>query len=236
MHTGRVGAAADRVWPLIALALGLVILGAAASSGHLFPNANPSDGSPRPSVSTSHSPSEVPSEIATTAPKPPVRGESTNWLAWAMVLTALFGLALAVAALLQWRLRRRSSAARVPPDGPPVAEASAANFADDVLQRARRAQEDVRTTSDVRDAVIAAYLAFEAAVAGAGVARLAHETSSELLTRVLRSILVPAEAAADLVALYERVRFGTATSDEGMRAEAQRCLAAIETALAGVVR
>ena len=235
MRRGRAGEAAERVWPLAALTLAMLILGAAAASGHLFRDANPSDGSPVPTVSRSL-PTDFPTAFPTSAAAPADNG-GVSWLA---ILVALALVALAVllaAALFQWLARRHTGAPAVllePREA--VADSPSPEMRDELLEQARFAQAEVRAATDIRDAVIAAYVGFEGAVARGGVAKLAHETSGDLLRRVLRSTAVPASAAADLVALYERVRFGTQGSDETMRQEAQRCLGVIEQSLAGASR
>ena len=234
MRTGRAGEAAERVWPLAALALGMVILGAAAASGHLFGNANPSDGSPQPSVSQS-----LPTDLPTTIPAaaPTSAGGGIDWLA-VLIAVAIAGVALAViATLVQWRVKRRAgTSVRLLESQPAPPVPDSPTLQEDLLQQARFAQAEIRAAADIRDAVIAAYVSFEGAVARGGVARLAHETSGDLLMRVLRSTPVPEQAAAELVALYEKVRFGTVASDEAMRTSAQECLSAIEQSLAGVPR
>ena len=235
MRTGRAGEAAERVWPLAALALGMLILGAAAASGHLFRDANPSDGSPAPSVSSSL-PTDLPTALPTSAPRPADTG-GINWLGPLVALAAVVLAVLLATALVQWLARRRASenAVLLEPRAA-VTDEPSPEMRDELLEQARFAQAQVRAATDIRDAVIAAYVGFEGAVARGGVARLAHETSGDLLRRVLRSTAVPAPAAADLVALYERVRFGTQGSDESMRQEAQRCLAVIEQSLSGASR
>ncbi|MDQ1702687.1 MAG: hypothetical protein QOF57_1939 [Frankiaceae bacterium] len=232
MRTGRVGEAADRVWPLAALSLGLVILGAAAASGHLFPDANPSDVSPVPTITPS-----ITGGARRRVAGGGAGGSSINWLPLLVGAAVVLAAVLAFLALRQWAARRarRAPVVLLEPQ-PPVTGDPVRELRDDVLDATRAAQADVRAAADVRDAVIAAYLSFEAAVARGGVARLAHETSGELLARVLRSMSVPAGASRALVGLYERVRFGSAPSDEAMRTEAQQCLAAIEDALAGARR
>jgi len=232
MRTGRVGEAVDRVWPLAALALAMVMLGAAAASGHLFPDANPEGGSPLPTVQPS-----LTARTALVRPPQAAPSTGTNWLALLVWAALALLVALALLAAVHW-LRGRGQRPAEPlldPLPPGTTEPQPA-LRDDLLDTARAAHTDLSTATDVRDAVIALYLAFEAAVARSGVARLAHETPGDLLARTLRSIDVPADAARHLVELYERVRFGHASSDEAMRGEAQACLSAITGALAGAAR
>jgi hypothetical protein len=234
MRTGRAGEVAERVWPFAALALGMVILGAAAASGHLFGDADAKDGTFIPAV-TPTQPTDAPTVRPSTAWR--VGEDGFPWVAVLVAASIACAVLLVLMGLfhIRFRLRARPNVPLLEPSPAPPGE-SAPTLQEDLLEQARIAQALVHGASDIRDAVIAAYVSFEGAVARGGVARLAHETSGDLLNRVLRSTAVPEQAAAELVALYERVRFGTVDSDEVMRADAQRCLSAIEQSLAGVPR
>jgi hypothetical protein len=231
----RQGGVVDRLWPVAALGAGFVMLGAAAASGHLFGDANARATAPEP---------VRPGDLHTLPPlslRPVPHGQAggaqanLHWLAVAglALLLALGALLVLLLARRAWQKVRSRPAART---GPPGEHADVVQLREDLLTEARLSSERLLGGGDVREAVIAAYVAFEAAVARAGVARPAHETSAELLARVLRSLAVPADAARRLVTLYERVRFGESGADASMRDEALACLDAVDGALAGALR
>jgi hypothetical protein len=229
----RQGGVVDRVWPVAALGAGFVMLGAAAASGHLFGDANARATAPEP---------VRPGDLHTMPPlslRPVPHGPGSpvnlHWLAVVVLvlLLALGALLVLLLARRAWQRVRSRPAART---GPPGEHADVVQLREDLLTEARLSSERLLGGGDVREAVIAAYVAFEAAVARAGVARPAHETSGELLARVLRSLAVPADAARRLVSLYERVRFGESGADASMRDEALACVVAVDGALAGALR
>ncbi|HVE64642.1 MAG TPA: DUF4129 domain-containing protein [Mycobacteriales bacterium] len=100
---------------------------------------------------------------------------------------------------------------------------------------ARQIDVGVEALDDVdpREVVIACYLAMVETAAAAGTARRPHETSTELLERVLAERGVPAQALERLTALYREVRYSAHPVDDAMRAEARAALAAARAALSG---
>ncbi|MDT0533117.1 DUF4129 domain-containing protein [Micromonospora sp. DSM 115977] len=85
--------------------------------------------------------------------------------------------------------------------------------------------------TDPRTAVIACWVRLEQAAAGAGVPRLAGDTPTDLVTRLLRgdpSMGIPAIASADVLAefahVYREARYATREVDERTRDQARAAL------------
>ncbi|MGC5330789.1 DUF4129 domain-containing protein [Micromonospora sp. DT62] len=85
--------------------------------------------------------------------------------------------------------------------------------------------------TDPRTAVIACWVRLEQAAAGAGVPRLAGDTPTDLVTRLLRgdpSVGIPAIASADVLAefahVYREARYATREVDERTRDQARAAL------------
>jgi hypothetical protein len=226
----RQGGVVGRVWPVAALGAGFVMLGAAAASGHLFRDANPRSVGLEPARPQDFH--TMPPLSLRPVPHGPGSPVNLHWLA-VVVLVLLVALgAVLVSLLVRWASGKVRSRAAARPAAP-AESVDVVQLREQLLTHARQSSERLLGGGDVREAVIAAYVAFETAVARAGVVRPAHETSGELLARVLRSLAVPADAARRLVTLYERVRFGESGADESMRDEALACLGAVDGALAG---
>jgi hypothetical protein len=91
--------------------------------------------------------------------------------------------------------------------------------------------EDLRRERDARRAVIAAYARMEQALALHGTPRRPSEAPLEYLGRALRELDVPAEAALDLTALFERAKFSLHPIDAGMKDEAISALVTVRDEL-----
>lgn len=136
----------------------------------------------------------------------------------ALLLAAL--VALAAAAHLLRRRSRRSRLGRLAP----TVEEELADVLDDTL-------DDLRAEEDARRAVIAAYARMEAVLAAFGVPRRPAEAPLEYLGRALQDLEVPAGAALDLTALFERAKFSPHPIDAGMKDEAIAALVTVRDAL-----
>lgn len=232
-----------RWWPVAAVVLLLAV--AALSSAHS------SIGASRIPPATDSIP-YVP-EYPTAAPDPsiPVEPRDTaettgaripGWLVTAVV--GLLGLALLGAfGYLTWTLVRgamrrttRALPARRPRRTPEGTAREVAAALDAGLE-----ELDDRAT-DPRTAVIACWVRLEEAAAGAGVPRLAGDTPTDLVSRLLRgdpSAGVPAIVSADVLAefahVYREARYATREVDEHTRDQARAALRRLRGELAAVV-
>ncbi|MEU7997101.1 DUF4129 domain-containing protein [Micromonospora sp. NPDC049060] len=96
--------------------------------------------------------------------------------------------------------------------------------------------------TDPRTAVIACWVRLEQAAAGAGVPRLAGDTPTDLVTRLLRgdpSVGIPAIASADVLAefahVYREARYASREVDERTRDQARAALRRLRGELTVVV-
>ena len=92
--------------------------------------------------------------------------------------------------------------------------------------------DDLRTETDPRRAVIAAYARMERALAAHGFPRLRFEAPHEYLGRVLGELSGGRLAAAQLTALFERARFSPHEIDAAMKAEAIDAIESLQADLA----
>jgi hypothetical protein len=86
--------------------------------------------------------------------------------------------------------------------------------------------DDLRSESDPRRAVIAAYARMEAALAAHGIPRRRFEAPHEYLARVLDDLTHGGRGARQLTGLFERARFSTHEIDPSLKDEA---IAAVES-------
>ena len=129
----------------------------------------------------------------------------------------LFGLGLVVLAqalrrqVLRWRRRRGDvrHGEELEPEQEPALRASGL-----VRRAARSALAELRARAGgaPADAVEAAWVVLEGAAAKAGSARQAHQTPTEFTAAVLAEHAVDTAALHRLCRLYQRARFGTATT------------------------
>lgn len=137
------------------------------------------------------------------------------------VLLVLLGLVAAAAVvILLWRLR---SLAR-----PGPLEAEEAGEEELTVDQARAALDDARellgTQIDAQDAVIAAWLAVERAIAAAGVRRDPAQTTLEFVVSVLATLDLDRAALDRLAHLYRRALFDPEPLAETDRGEAATLL------------
>ncbi|MPV38492.1 DUF4129 domain-containing protein [Georgenia subflava] len=158
---------------------------------------------------------------------------SADWIGAALVCAvAVVALALLVPRLLR-ALRQRD---RPEEAGDGVAIAGASSLLDVgrapevpvLMEGARAAEQLLDDVQDPRDAVVAAWLALEAAAAGSGASRQPAQTPTEFTTTVLDATGADREAVDTLLRLYLRARFTTA----GRRTTGAADVAAARAALA----
>lgn len=148
----------------------------------------------------------------------PVKVEPT--FKWPVLWVAL-GL-LAVASVPIVREARRRKARRTPLDWEPPA------LADELSGEISLAIDDLRSETDIRRAVIAAYARMEKVLARSGLRRRSSETAMEFLRRVLGDLRVSAPAAQSLTELFEEAKFSSHELEEGARTRAVDALQTIK--------
>jgi Domain of unknown function (DUF4129) len=151
----------------------------------------------------------------------PVKVEPT--FKWPVLWVALVLLAAASVPVVREARRRRAK--RVPLDWEPP------TLADELSGEIGLALDDLRSESDIRRAVIAAYARMEKVLARAGLRRSASETAMEFLRRVLGDLRVGAPAAQELTQLFEEAKFSSHDLDESARTRAINALETIRAEL-----
>ena len=155
-------------------------------------------------------------------PQPPER-DGVNW----GLLIVIAVLVAALIAVAIWVLLRMRDLAR-----PQLVTAGDAADEEELTpDQARAALDDARdrlsTVVDAHDAVIAAWLALERAIAAAGVRRRPSQTTLEFVVDVLGALDLDATALDRLAHLYRRALFDDQPLGEGDRDEALTHLASL---------
>jgi Domain of unknown function (DUF4129) len=119
---------------------------------------------------------------------------------------------LAVAAA--WFLWKRAHRDELPPWAP------AASVADDVAESIDDAIDDLEAEPDARRAVIAAYARMERTFGRNGLSRLASETPTEYLRRILLGLTTKVDAVRRLTGLFEQARSSDHAIDATMKQDA----------------
>ena len=161
-------------------------------------------------------------------------GISTGVLLLLVLAVLLIGVAGLLAMLAGVRRRRHR------PPRPEFAAAESDDTSGHLAAAAlaagvRRARVDLsrRAPADPTDAVIAAWVALEAAAEGLGTPRRPHHTPTEFTAEVLTGHAVDADALAELRGLYHRARFAAHKPlSAGDVTGAERALVRIEQSLA----
>lgn len=182
-------------------ALGIVGLGASAERGPLVEVGEVRETEPPRVEQTAEEYSEPDWSVYTVPPREP-GSEAPRIITTALVAI----LAVAAAALLVWLMVRMRALAR-----PPLEEAEEAADVDLTAEQARSALADARTRlttdMDAQDAVVAAWLALEAAIARAGIRHDPAQTTLEFVVTVLGSLDIDRPALDRLAHLYRRALF-----------------------------
>ncbi|MGK5517881.1 DUF4129 domain-containing protein [Micromonospora sp. URMC 107] len=232
-----------RWWPVAAVVLLLAVAALASAHSSIGASRVPpaADNIPYiPEYPTAEPVPSIPVEPRDTAETTGTR--IPQWVVTAVVV--LLGLALLAAfgyltwALVRGAMRRTTRAlpARRPRRTPEGTAREVAAALDAGLE-----ELDDRDT-DPRTAVIACWVRLEEAAAGAGVPRLAGDTPTDLVTRLLRgdpSAGVPAIASTDVLAefahVYREARYATREVDERTRDQARAALRRLRGELTVVV-
>lgn len=180
-------------------------------------------------------PPPTPSPSASPAPESAVPPLATAILAAILVAGAvilLLALWWLIARLRGVRLGRARG--RPKPVIEAVAEAvpSADEEREQVVDALTAGLEELdEETSDPRRAVIACWLRLEAAATAAGTPRRPEDTSSDLVSRLLRGHRVDEASLQRLGELYRGARYAPATVEASMREEAKDILARVRAEL-----
>ena len=159
----------------------------------------------------------APDERNTGTPAPqeashPLRLDLT-WLLVAVIIVAVI-----VLLAILWRRRRRPQA---PPTLPELADLSGSELLDAPSEREPepepeqvrrgldRAADELASAREPRDAIERAWVGLEEGAADSGVRRLPAETPAEFTARVVARVDADRDAAARLLSVYLRARFGS---------------------------
>lgn len=205
-------------------ALALVTLGAGADRGEIAVFTGDGEGfTGWESTPSPEDEPELPTQPSTMEPPEPARADGDGWVPY--LLVALVA-AVLIAAVVWVALRMRALSTR-----PPGTAADSEDLDDtEVLttDQASAALDDARTrlstVVDAHDAVIAAWLALERAIAAAGVRRRPAQTTLEFVQGVLSDLRLDEEALDRLAHLYRRALFDAQPLDEDARDSALACL------------
>jgi hypothetical protein len=153
-----------------------------------------------------------------------------SWLGELLGYTALlalcFGGYLLLRALWRNRWRRPEQPVAVEFEPLPPGEVAAA------IEQDADARLVAVETGGPRDGIVACWLRLESTVAACGVSPRPAETSTELVTRVLRTLDVDPRAAASLARLYREARFSEHVLGEDRREQARAALRTLSADLA----
>lgn len=150
---------------------------------------------------------------------PNARGARLRWDEVAIVLALLAG-----AGVLAWRARTRRL-----PGGPGLRRATQ----EAVSAALDESLDDLRTATDLRAAIVAAYARMERALALAGLPRRPAEAPLEYVERTLAELETSGEAIARLTDLFEWAKFSQHEPEPRMRDEAVDALVAVRDELRG---
>jgi hypothetical protein len=217
-------AALRRWWPLAAV-LGLLFLAALAATRsepqleRINRAAEPTDAGP-PLLPAEPLATRAGGEGGTS----PSADGLPGWIGTA-ALVVLSIAAVVVVALLIWAIIRdqtRRRARRAGRLGPVTEEP---RTAEDLVAALDAGLEELSDTDrDPRRAVIACWVRLEQAAAAAGTTRLAGDSPTDLVGRLLREQQVDAGVLAALLEVYRQARYATRTVDDQMRVQARSAL------------
>ena len=206
---------------LVALMLGLLVLATLGATAERGPVAVPEAGrtaEPRPQPTTREKYSEPDWATYEAVPPEPPSDAPRAVLTLVVVIAVLVLLALALVLVIRMRALAR----------PPLEEAEDVPEEPLTPEQARTALDAARTrlSTDLsaHDAVVAAWLALEQAIAAAGISRAPSRTTLEFVVEVLGGLDLEPRALEDLAALYRRALFDDHPLGEDDRARARALL------------
>ncbi|MFI7575224.1 DUF4129 domain-containing protein [Micromonospora sp. NPDC049497] len=232
-----------RWWPVAAVAVLLAVVTVAAAHSSLGASRIPTAVEEVPFLPEYPTAEPVPSIPVEPRDAVETTGASVpGWIATAALV--LLGLAvLVVFGWLAWTLVRgaiRRTTRALPSRAPRRDTEGTAREMVAALDASLVELDD--TDTDPRVAVIACWVRLEEAAAGAGVPRLAGDTPTDLVSRLLRgdpSAGVPAIASADVLAefahVFREARYATRPVDERTRDQARAALRRLRGELTAVV-
>lgn len=205
-------------------ALGLVALGSAADRGPGAVYQGDTEGSYMwaPAREDYSEPDWSTEDVTTRPPDPD--GANTG----VIIALAILGTVLLVVAV--WVAYRMRQLARPAPELADVADEDELTGAQ-AMAALEDARQHLSTVVDAQDAVIAAWLSLERAIAGAGVRRDPSQTTLEFVVTVLGSLELDRSALDRLAHLYRRALFDAQPLVETDRDEALALLGALSDEL-----
>jgi hypothetical protein len=220
-------------WPLLAVAVLLVLAGGAAAVATpqltripLVSSGGQPDGPYDGPTPLQASPEITRSERVA---RPVVPGWVLQLLSGVLLAIVLGGLLTALWLMARGRLRSRPG--RI--EEPATVQKSA--VAEEVVAAVDAGLSDLSDTDlDPRRAVIACWVRLEQVAAAAGTPRQVADTPSELVTRLLAAHEVDPAVLAEFADIYRRARYTTHTVDERMRGQARTALERVRSELTGV--
>jgi uncharacterized protein DUF4129 len=147
-------------------------------------------------------------------------------LGYAAVLAVCFGCYLVLRGLWRNRWRRPQKPVAVAFEPLPPDEMA------DLIEQDAEARMVAVDSGGPRDGIVACWLRLEESVAACGVPPRPAETSTELVTRVLRSLDVDPRSVATLAQLYREARFSDHVLGEDRRDQARAALLTLSEDLA----
>ncbi len=220
---------------LVAVACGIVVMAALVVAAVARPVALLSRPDvavplpPVPTIATSSGPSPTSTSTATATALPP--SDPSPFLIALVQIVLVLAAAIVLAVLIRilmalWRRPRitlHEDPTFVIPDVPVE------------LLRSAEQRVSMLRTGTPRNAIVAAWLDLETAVAATGLPRDPAETSTEFTERVIGTWDIDRLRLGDLAALYREARFSVHELDESHRERAVRDLEALHADLARVV-
>lgn len=205
-------------------ALGLVALGAAADRGAEPSYEGSTEGTYQwgPQREDYSEPDWSTYEVTTEPPDPD--GANTG------VIVALIALGVILLIVAVWVAYRMRQLARPAPELADVAEEDELT-ATQAMAALEDARDRLSTVMDAHDAVIAAWLSLERAIAAAGVRRATSQTTLEFVVAVLGSLELDRSALDRLAHLYRRALFDPQPLVESDRDEALALLTTLSEEL-----
>lgn len=215
-----------RWWPLVAVAalLGLAALAAAHSSLQISRVTPPTDAVP------TLPPYEDAADSLPRASSPPrelAQTESTELPGWiaTLAVAVCVTVVVVVIGLLVWTLIRDMVRRRVKTMPPDEQGQSPTPTAEQVVAALDAGLLDLSDVDgDPRRAVIACWVRLEQAAAAAGTPRQIGDTSTDLVTRLLRGHDIAADVLAAFAEVYREARYATHAVDERVRVQARSAL------------
>jgi hypothetical protein len=218
-------AALRRWWPLAAV-LGLLFLASLAATRSQPQLERISRAAPQKEAAPLLPTRPLATPNADTGPGNPPAAPTgiPSWVGTAAIVVLSIA-ALVLIALIVWAILRDQARRRGRRGGRNEPRRQEPRTAEDLVAALDAGLEELSDTDrDPRRAVIACWVRLEQAAAAAGTSRLAGDSPTDLVGRLLREQSVDAGVLAALLEVYRQARYATRTVDDQMRARARSAL------------